>query len=687
MAANKLLKFALNYAEHGIAVFPVVPNGKRPLTEHGCHDATTDPDTIRDWWRRTPNANIGVATGIEHGLIVIDVDIDRNTGKYGDETLRYLEEKYGQLPDSWQVLTPSGGSHNYFKAPAGIDIANSASTIGKNIDVRGAGGYVVAPPSSVNGRFYTWEASSIPKETELAELPTAWVKLIQGTPKESKEQTTKGKKNSAKFEAPEIIGEGSRNATLFKWAASDRARGYQEEEILAHLVATNALRCDPPLPEEELHTIVRSVCEKYPAGEPITFAAINSPTNSENTAGRKDAPPMPNTDELRGFFTTLDTVKPQERTWLIPNRIAKGEMTVISADGGSGKSSITLDLVHSIISGETSFLDYNAHNPRRPIGDVLLLSVEDSLACDIVPQLMAMGATPEQLTRVHTMNADTMPPTIRAHMVFGDPIFEMSVSMIQEENPLDLIVIDPLQSFLGDDVNMISRNSMRKALDSITEIARKHDTAVIVLSHTNKRGNGSSGRNRVSDSSDLWDDARALYMAGETATKGEFYFSLEKGNHIRRTQAPTILYRFETTYAVTEDGKQIETKQVVPFAVTDKSDSEFISEKQGHQRVEKQTIATSCEEKIVEILLTNGVEHNGIVTMRTSDLDKVLDLSYSTITIKRAKANLAQQHRIKTRTTGFKPKIYYTDLIPETNPFDPGEKSEPVPMQTTIESI
>ena len=96
---------ALGYAAHGWSVFPIKARGKTPLTRHGFHDATTDPLAIEKWWRRWPDANVGIATGAVSGLVLIDVDAGD-----GPEVLAALEREFGKLPPTVESLTGGGGS-------------------------------------------------------------------------------------------------------------------------------------------------------------------------------------------------------------------------------------------------------------------------------------------------------------------------------------------------------------------------------------------------------------------------------------------------------------------------------------------------------------------------------------------------------------------------------------------------
>lgn len=137
---------ARELAAAGVRVFPCVPGGKRPLTERGFHDATTDAAQVEAWWRQHPGANIGVPTGATSGLVVVDVDVHGPTNGYA----AFGRAARAGLVSGWQMLvnTPSGGLHAYYPADAdGVQRCWQAARAG--IDFRGDGGYVVVPPSTV----------------------------------------------------------------------------------------------------------------------------------------------------------------------------------------------------------------------------------------------------------------------------------------------------------------------------------------------------------------------------------------------------------------------------------------------------------------------------------------------------------------------------------------------------------
>ena len=143
-----MLTRALAYATAGTPVFPCVVGGKAPLTTHGFHDATTDVATIRTWWSANPDANIATPTGAP-GFDVLDIDV-RPDGT-GWAALNHA--KAAGLTQGWirAVATPSGGLHLHYP---GTD-QRSGSIRGAHLDFRGAGGYVLLPPSLGQTKTYS----------------------------------------------------------------------------------------------------------------------------------------------------------------------------------------------------------------------------------------------------------------------------------------------------------------------------------------------------------------------------------------------------------------------------------------------------------------------------------------------------------------------------------------------------
>lgn len=191
---SAMLDAALAYAAKGWPVLPCSPTHKRPMLaadkdengkaikgSGGVRKASTDGDQIRAWWKRWPDAMIGIAMG-DNGLFALDFDprTDDATGEVWTlERLKTeLEEQIGcPLPVSLAVRTPSDGVHVYLQQPSGELIKNRGN-LPEHVDVRGEGGYVIAPPSVMaSGRGYRWLRDD--QSAPIAEPPASLVKILQ----------------------------------------------------------------------------------------------------------------------------------------------------------------------------------------------------------------------------------------------------------------------------------------------------------------------------------------------------------------------------------------------------------------------------------------------------------------------------------------------------------------------------
>lgn len=147
---------------------------KHPKIAGGMSNASTDQRVVGRWWSQWPAANVGIRTGRESGLVVIDVDPAHG----GGDSLADLESAHGAL-GGWKVRTGSGGEHRWFSHP-GAQVRNSAGQLGDGIDVRGDGGYIITPPSRhISGGDYSWVAARGP----LPRLPDWLVERLVAPPR------------------------------------------------------------------------------------------------------------------------------------------------------------------------------------------------------------------------------------------------------------------------------------------------------------------------------------------------------------------------------------------------------------------------------------------------------------------------------------------------------------------------
>ena len=265
-AENLSLRAALAYARRNWHVFPLHTAleggkcscrntacgdvGKHPRTQHGYKDATTDEALIRRWWGMWPEANVGIACGAS-GLVVLDVDPRHG----GDESLADLGTAWLETPT---VLTGGGGAHYYYQALPGQPVRNQVD-FRPGIDIRGADGYVVAPPSRhASARVYVWErtVNDVPLQPWPAAFTSGPVRRFDAH-------------RAGAGTAPAVINSGERNAVLTSLAGTMRHRGFGAEAIFQALRVENSARCQPPLPERDLRRIAESVGSYAPGDDAV----------------------------------------------------------------------------------------------------------------------------------------------------------------------------------------------------------------------------------------------------------------------------------------------------------------------------------------------------------------------------------------------------------------------------------
>jgi putative DNA primase/helicase len=236
--------------------------GKHPRVKNGLKDATTDLATIRSWWAKWPNANIGIATGVVSKLIVIDVDVKND----GLSSLDQIQKMYGPMLGA-KVRSGSGGLHFYFSMGVNDHIRNKVNLL-PGIDIRGEGGYIVAPPSShASGKSYSWESPCL---EELCTPPDWLLKLIVPIQALSFDTTI----------APlNKISPGSRNNFLASLAGALIKKQIDSCHLENILSLVNEKLCSPSLDPSEVANIAHSI-SKYASQGLIWKELIEIPDNS-----------------------------------------------------------------------------------------------------------------------------------------------------------------------------------------------------------------------------------------------------------------------------------------------------------------------------------------------------------------------------------------------------------------------
>lgn len=243
---------AKRYLAHGWSILPLRPRDKRPLIPWA-HLQIRRPsrEDVAEWFRRWPDANIGVVSGEISNLIVLDVD-----PKHGsDAALERLERTYGPVPATVEATTGGGGPHLYFAHPGGL-VRNRAG-LAQGIDLRGDGGYIVAPPSiHPSGAFYEWAPGRNPDEIALAPLSRWLIAPMQGL--------RVGRSLSDwRHLVKEGVAEGQRNSTIASLTGHLLWHNVDPDVALEVLLAWNRMRCRPPLDDAEVAGVVASITKLH----------------------------------------------------------------------------------------------------------------------------------------------------------------------------------------------------------------------------------------------------------------------------------------------------------------------------------------------------------------------------------------------------------------------------------------
>lgn len=247
------LRAALGYLRRGWSPVPIAPGGKHPPMRWERHQREpASEEEVRGWYRRWPDAGVGIVTGPVSGLVVLDVD----PANGGAESQRELEAHHGALPPTVEARTGGGGWHLYFAQPAEGPAVRNDAALAAGIDVRGEGGLVVAPPTRhASGHLYGWRVGRSPDAIAVAPLP-AWLaaRLHGGRPPRAghplahwRELVTEG------------VAEGARNESMASLTGHLLWHGVDPEVALELLLAWNRMRCRPPLADEEVARTVESI--------------------------------------------------------------------------------------------------------------------------------------------------------------------------------------------------------------------------------------------------------------------------------------------------------------------------------------------------------------------------------------------------------------------------------------------
>ena len=327
-AGETTMDFALEYAAFlGWKVFPVGAD-KKPLIKDWPNAATDDQGQIRAWWERWPEAGIGLVCGQRSGVYVVDIDSRHE----GTSTWQDLVFKHGE-PLTMQSRTGGGGYHLFFRAPS-YELGNSAGKLGRGIDTRGDGGYVVLPPSPhQSGATYEWVQWRQPQ------LLPRWISEGLSGRRESR-----GEIGS--------VQHGERNTTLTSFGGALRNVGADREAIEAALAAINDVAVDPPLPDRDVGLIAKSV-SRYSPGQ--VFRLPRGEEKAKEEGEREWV-----------WYNGLELADLPDPVveWVLFPLVARGSVTLLTGQWKTaGKTTLLLSGVNAVLHGHDFLGDPTRQSP------------------------------------------------------------------------------------------------------------------------------------------------------------------------------------------------------------------------------------------------------------------------------------------------------------------------------------
>lgn len=482
------LGHAIEAVRRGFSVFPCVHNAKTPAIKDWPNRATTDLAQIKAWWAEDPFYNIGGSTT---GKLVLDLDVKNG----GGDSFRGLLLIY-EFPKTMRTETASGGDHIVFAMPPHNEVSNSAGRIAPGIDVRGDGGYIVLPGSSIGGRTYKWMNDNPPAAApeEIVALCKARQPKSEAAGKRLMPEDDESLRLSRQYldsRAPTEVAEGRRDSAGYEVAA--RLYDFAVERSTCHELLTewSGANCGPPLDDEALDRISRSgECNRANA---IGCSHPGAPGfDPVDIAPRPGPPPSKflSIAAAEGARIALD----RRGRYLVKGLLDCGGMSVLYGESGGGKTFMAQDLAYHVGKGA----EWRGHKVRQ--GGVIYLAAEGGSGT--FARLAALQAHygPLDDVRLHLI-------PVPADFIHGPGDVDLLLAEIQRVErdcgyKVELVIVDTLSRAMagGDENSSVDMGAMVKALDRLRLISAAH---VLTVHHTGKdKAKGARGHSLLRAATD-----------------------------------------------------------------------------------------------------------------------------------------------------------------------------------------
>lgn len=561
-SANK--DAALSLVNKGLRIFPC-NRERKPIEEGWKQPPHITPLTITATWKAE---NLPALPMGANGLIVIDADRHNEAADGVAAFTQLCAAHHIDLQSTLVVSTPNNGFHFYFKTQTAF--GNSEGSLPDGINVRGVGGYVIAPGARLSdGRPYrivqgSWDTVAALPEPLAALLrekhPSAPSTRVQGvlsppaTNRERSYAVTALEDDCGKVRA---AMEGTRNHTLNVAAHSlGTMDGWICERETCDALLKAAIDCG--LSEAEARKTIQS---GYEAGKAKPRERLTDWTDEElaelepmigsgiEACKRKHAEPsQPKAKVTRALeLQRGDEIAAQSVDWLWDGFLPKGMLTLLAGAGGTGKSTIAFNLAATISNGGL-WPDGSRCNVA---GNVLIWSGEDDPNIVIAPRLMAAGAN---ATRYYIVKGTT---DEHGESCPFDPATDMDgLQQVAERiGGVSLLIIDPIVSAVTGDMH--KANDVRRSLQPVVRFAEKSGCAVLGITHFAKNTTGKNSADRVLGSQAFAALARMVLAAAKEEesdrrvfTRAKSNISLDTGGFSYSIEAGTLNGTIKTTRVV-----------------------------------------------------------------------------------------------------------------------------------------
>jgi hypothetical protein len=472
------------YRSKGFSVFPVRQDKKPAVKWKEFQERyATDEEIVR--WKKA-GFGIGIACGILSNLSVVDLD--------SDEALTELE---ALNPDGIKiptVVTPTGGTHFYFKYNSSFPRNDTKRGKCKKIDIRSEGGFVVTAPTRakyekpkgnpIEGN-YEWNKDFNLETLEIPEPPKRWIYRLHHLAKIGRIVEEDGEK----------LSEGRRDNDIFYMACVWRREGYSRE-LAEKLALAMAKECDPPFTRREALEKVESAWKR-----PVR-------DKYKRTVDDGSIP----------IIVKASEVEAREVAWLWRNHIALDRLTLLSGDPGVGKSWFTLDLCCRLSRGGA----WGDGTPGGEPANSFYMTIEDNMHDTIKPRITQLGGDD---ARIGLYNSEH---PIYLNLSEGDGLERVEEAIVEFGN-VRLFVIDPILDFTGA-TNPNAVEMVRALLNPLHKMAERLHIAIVIIGHLTKAQMASAMYKAAGSGGGWMGKVRTAFAIGynrETDEKKRFFIPLK----------------------------------------------------------------------------------------------------------------------------------------------------------------